>query len=133
MRLLYLTVALTTGCGLTGPDEERVLGIIDIKHVETDLEQPAVEVPDTVAVVTPFTVSAITVVGGCTRGGDTEVVGSRNTATITVYDIRTITDRPCTGEGRLFEHLAQVTFDAKGAATVVIRGSLQYEFEVWVE
>ena len=32
-----------------------------------------------------------------------------------------------------YEHIAQVTFDAGGAATVVVRGTIEYEFAVWVE
>ena len=117
----------------------RVLGVVSIERVgDTDILRPAIEVPDTVSVGTPFTVSVFTEGGGCHRGGETVVDVVGNTATITPYDYSTSdvdggSDDLCTTELRLFEHTAQVPFDARGAGTVVIHSNVDYEFAVWVE
>ena len=135
----WLAVVLITGCGLLFGGEVRVVGVVEFVYDwETDSQQLGIEVPDTVSVGIPFTVSVTTGGNGCRRGGETvvEIVG--NTATITPYDYSTEkvdggSDDICTTEGRLFEHIAQVTFIARGAATVVVHSNVDYEFAVWVE
>ena len=135
----WLAVVLTTGCGLIFGGEVRVLGVVQFLYdFEAGQVQLSIEVPDTVSVEIPFTVSVTTGGDGCHRGGETVVDTVGNTATITPYDYSTSkadggSDNICQTEGKLFEHTAQVTFDARGAATIVIHSNVDYEFAVWVE
>ena len=146
---LWLVVVLTTGCGLFD-GEVRIVGVVYVErvnnHIEPDFERIAIEVPDTVPVATAFTVSVTTEGGGCYRGGDTEVDVNGSTAIITPYDYSFYDGDGGSAEGCpsiliRFEHIAQVTFDARGASTVVVRSRtehfapeiIEYEYAVWVE
>ncbi len=96
---------------------------------------------------TPFTVSIVTLGGGCTRAGDTDVDVTGSTAIITPYDYSTAkvdggSDDICLTYGELYDHIVQVTFDATGARAVVVRSRksrfsqaepIEYEYAVWVE
>ena len=140
MRILIcLGVVVTAACSPSlGPaDEVRVLGtIVSIERIE---------VPDTVSVSTPFTVSVVTVGDSCHRVGDTEVDLSDNTATIFPYDWSSSRGDGGSAEFCLFglwsfEHLATVEFDAVGAGTIIVQGRalgsrspVEFQFSVWVE
>ena len=144
--LFWLVVVLTTGCGLLFGGEGRILGTVHLESLESGLKRPLIEVPETVSVATPFTVSVITKVGGCVRGGETEVEVIGSTATITPYDYSSEktqggSDELCTTDLRLYEHVTEVTFDSPGASTVVVNSRrvlfdpepIQYEYAVWVQ
>ena len=121
----WLVVVLCAGCGiLFNGDERRVVGRV---------QQFGIAVPDTVSVGIPFTVSVTTGGGGCHRIGETLVDIVGNTATIRLYDYDRGSKAICTLILIGFEHIAQVTFDARGAATVVIHGHVVLEYAVWVE
>ena len=142
----WLIVVLTTGCGLLFGSEGRILGTVHLERLESDLQRPLIEVPETVSAATPFTASVITEVGGCVRGGETEVEVIGSTATITPYDYSSEktqggSDDICTLELKLYEHVTEVTFDFPGASTVVVNSRavsfdpepIEYEYAVWVQ
>ena len=131
--LLYLIMILPTGCGIFGPGETRVLGNIQVEFPEDGPGRPLIEVPDTVSVATPFTISITTGVGDCIRGGETDVNVTGNSAIITPYDYARTGGGICLLYLQYYEHIALVTFDARGAATVVIHSNVDYEYAVWVE
>lgn len=128
MRLSRITsgvllVLAAVGCELVTDGEirrERLLAHIRHYH------DPAVlEVPDTVAVATPFEVIVRSYGNGCVDQGDTELTVSGRAAEIVPYD-HFVTHMPsnyaCTDELRTFAHRATVRFDAVGSATVTARG-----------
>ena len=149
--LLCLMVTFTVGCEPLPSNvvEVRVLGTVYIEGIQPDMQRPAIELPDTVSAATPFTVSVITEVGGCLRGGEadeTEVEVNGNSAVITPYDYSTSSldggsSHICTDDLRFAGHMAQVTFGAPGEGTVVVRSRtsdldatpIEYEYAVWVE
>ena len=122
------------------PDMQRPAGI------QPDMQRPAIELPDTVSAATPFPVTVTTQVGGCTRGGETDVEVNGNSAVITPYDYSTSildggSSHICTDDLRFAEHIAQVTFGAAGEGMVVVRSRtsrsdatpIEYEYAVWVQ
>ena len=145
----WLAVVLCAGCEPLPSNvvEVRVLGTVYLKHVHPDMQRPAIELPDTVSVATPFTVFVTTEVGGCTRdGGQTDVEVNGNSAVITPYDYSTSSldggsSHICTDDLRFAGHMAQVTFGAPGEGTVVVRSRtshldatpIEYEYVVWVQ
>ena len=145
----WLVAVLTTGCEPlpSAAVEVRVLGTVYIEGIQPDMQRPLIELPDTVSVATPFTVSVTTEVGGCKRaGGQTDVEVNGNSAVITPYDYsRSSMDggssHICTDDLRFAGHMAQVTFGAPGEGTVVVRSRtshfdatpIEYEYAVWVE
>lgn len=145
--LLCLMVTFTAGCEpLLLGGEVRVLGTVYIEGIQPDMQRPAIELPETVSVATPFPVSVTTQVGGCTRGGETAVEVNGNSAVITPYDYSTSildggSDLICTDNLGFAEHIAQVTFGAAGEGTVVVRSRtshldatpIEYKYAVWVE
>jgi hypothetical protein len=122
------------GCGIVGPDEGRVVGLIETSAIY----RPPFELPDTVDSNEPFSITVWTTGGGCTRGGDTEVEISARTVTITPFDIVTRADA-CTTQQLYFEHRVSVTIAGTGPAQVVVRGRafpgggiLELEGDLWV-
>ena len=123
MRLLIVIVicALLASCDsvtVTGPNERLVVGTVAFFS-----DQVVIEVPDTVSVSVPFSVSVHTFGGGCKRVGPTEVVINGLDAEVTPFDYTMTGDGVvCTDIFRVFEHEASLTFAAVGSATVTIRG-----------
>lgn len=144
----WLVVVLCAGCEPLPSNvvEVRVLGTVYIEGIQPDMQRPAIELPETVSAATPFTVTVVTEVGGCVRGGETDVEVIGGTATITPYDYSTSSadggsDLICTDDLRFYNHIAQVTFGTAGEGTVVVRSRtsrsdatpIEYEYAVWVE
>ena len=143
----WIVVVLATGCGLVFGSEVRILGRVHLETLESGLQRPLIEVPETVSVATPFTVSVVTDTGGCRRGGETGVEVAGNNATITPYDYSSEksqggSDDICTLDLILYEHVTEVTFDSPGASTVVVKSRIEfwdpepiieYEYAVWVQ
>lgn len=121
MRLLIviaISVLLTSCDFLTGPNERLVVGVVAFHS-----EPVVIEVPDTVSVSVPFSVSVRTYGGGCERVGPTEVEMDGLDAEITPFDYTAAADGgACTDILLSFVHEASLTFATVGSATVTIRG-----------
>ena len=128
LPLLLLTLALgsSAGCRLIADNEirrERQLGLIQYYH-----DPLVVQIPETVAVASPFEVTVRTYGGGCIDQGDTEVSVVGQAAAVRPYDVF-VTDLPpnyaCTDELRLYTHRAHVRFEQAGPATVTVHGRVR--------
>ena len=118
------------------PDEVLVIGTLS--------DEPAfglpIEVPDTVAVDTPFVVTVRTMGGGCVRVGPTEASTDGIAASVVPYDYAppagSVVD--CDLILKIFEHHAAIVFETSGSATVTVRardgtGAVQdHVHHVWV-
>ena len=140
MRLLIVIAGsvLLTSCDfdfVTGPSERLVVGTVAFHSEPVDID-----VPDTVTVSVPFSVSVRTFGGGCQRLGSTEVVINGLDAEVTPFDSTAGGDRVvCTDILLAFAHGASLTFATVGSATVTIRGkeepgdlSFERTYPVWV-
>ena len=109
--LITLTL-VAAACGLLGPEENRVLGRVQ-----------DVLLPDSVRQGQSFTVTVITLGGGCSRQGDTEVEVKGNMALITPYDIQIIPrgGTGCTLIEVAYQHVADVEFPTEGDGLVLVR------------
>lgn len=117
LRPLAILALFLAGCGaLTGPDEERRVGVIDF------FDQPTfVVVPDTVRAGEDFEVSVVTYGNGCVTSDTTEVQVSDQFAQVVPYDIHR-GNTTCPDVLRTFDHKARVRFDQAGAAAVRVVG-----------
>jgi hypothetical protein len=129
-----LALAPLQGCGILGPNEDRVVGLIDA----SDIYRPPLEFPDTVDSHGPFSLTVWTTGDGCTRGGDTEMVISARTVSVTPFDIVTRADA-CTTPQLYFEHQVSVTLEGTGPVQILVRArgfpsgsALELEGELWV-
>lgn len=116
LAALLVAAAVAGGCGILGPGEERVLGVI-----ESYGEPLVVEAPDTVVAGAEFVVMVRTYGGGCTSKGPTSVDVSGNTATVVPWD-RESGANVCTLILKYFRHTAAVRFGTPGDAVLIIRG-----------
>jgi hypothetical protein len=121
--LLFAIALGSSACRLATDNEirrERQPALIWFYH-----DPVVVQVPETVAVATPFEVTVRTYGGGCIDEGDTEVSVTGRAAVVRPYDIF-VTHLPpnyaCTSDLRLYTHRASVRFDDAGPATVTIYG-----------
>jgi uncharacterized Zn-binding protein involved in type VI secretion len=119
---IALAVALVVAGACAAPassGEERSIATIEFGAADS----VQIVAPATARAGTPFEVRVTTFGGGCVRQGDTEVQVDGLRATITPYDV-TVTPEggACTMELRLYQHAAQVRFDAAGEARLVVRG-----------
>ena len=121
--LLAVTLASSAGCRQFTDNEirrERQLGLIQFFH-----DPLVVQVPETVAVASPFEVTVRTYGGGCIDQGDTEMSVAGDAATVRPYDIF-VTHLPpnymCTDDLRLYTHRALIRFEHSGSATVTVQG-----------
>ena len=108
-------------CNLpTDPSDERNIGTIQF----TEADPVRIEAPATAPAGTSFEVRVTTYGGGCIRQGDTEVQTDGLRSTITPFDVNVTPPAggACTDDLRLYQHVAQVRFDAAGEARVIIRG-----------
>ena len=116
--VIAASVLLTSCDSVTGPNERLVVGTVAFFS-----DPVVIEVPDTVSVSVPFSVSVHTFGGGCKRIGPTEVVINGLDAEITPFDYTMTGDGVvCTDILRVFDHEASLTFAAAGSATVTFRG-----------
>ena len=121
-----LVLAVSAGCRLLTDNEirrERQLALIEFYG-----DPIVIEIPDTVAVGSPFEVTVRTYGGGCIDPGDTEVSVTGQAATVRPYDVF-VTHLPpnyaCTDDIRLYTHRATVRFDQAGPATVTVHGRVR--------
>ena len=137
MRLpqIIAVSVLLMGCqAVTGPEERLVPGTISL-----GLNSVAIAVPDTVALSVPFLVSVRTYGGGCERIGPTEMTLEARSALVEPFDY-TVSGPgvSCTLLLKHFSHVASLTFDLLGSATVVVQGveyggpPFESIHEVWV-
>lgn len=114
--VLVLAIA-GTACGsmTDSADEVRQVG-----YIGTAADAQAV-IPDTVQAGVEFVVEFSTYGSPCFRKGETEVVYSADTVTITPYDYLD-TRAGCFSIGVSFVHRATVEFSSAGLASVVILG-----------
>lgn len=115
LRDLVVVGMVALGGCITGPDAERVVGTVDPSRPSFFVT------PQTVTAGQAFEVQVTTILGGCDRPGDTEVAVTTATATVTPFDIRNASGPNCASVQAFFDHSAEVTFTAAGAATVVLR------------
>ena len=94
-------------------EEYRVVG-----YLETEPE-----VPDTVTVSVPLTLTFSTNGGGCHRGGDTEVSVEARSALITPFDFVKVGDIGCPRIANSFEHTATIVFTETGTSVIRLRYS----------
>lgn len=76
-------------------------------------------VPDSAEAGRPFTVTVLTLGGGCAQKADTEVRIDGSTAVITPYDH--VSDGDCATYSVYNEHNANVVFGAVGDGRVILR------------
>ena len=121
-----LVLAVSAGCRLLTDNEirrERQLALIEFYG-----DPIVLEIPDTVAVGSPFEVTVRTYGGGCIDPGDTELSVAGQAATVRPYDVF-VTHLPpnyaCTSDLRLYTHRAAVRFDQAGPATVTVHGRVR--------
>lgn len=82
-----------------------------------------IDLPETVAVASAFTVSIQSYGGGCTSQGDTDVQVEGLLATIRPFDLEPSDPEViCPAILRVFEHVATIQFDQPGTATVRVLG-----------
>ena len=132
--VIAASVLLTSCDSVTGPNERLVVGTITLS------DPVVIEVPDTVSVSVPFSVSVRTFGGGCMRVGPTEVVINGLDAQVTPFDYTVVGDGVlCIQIVSSFDHEASLTFATVGSATITIRakqepGDLPFEriHPVWV-
>ncbi len=84
-----------------------------------------IDLPDTVAANSPFTVGVITYGGGCKRKGSTEVMVDGLTAAIEPYDSVHPAPEVCTTELELYLHKATLHFAERGTAIVRVTGMVE--------
>lgn len=124
--VLILALGSAAGCRLTTDNEirrERQLGLIQFYH-----DPLVIQIPETVAVASPFEVTVRTYGGGCIDQGDTEVSLAGAVATVRPYDVFVTYLPPnyaCTDDLRLYTHRAQLHFDQPGPATITIQGRVR--------
>lgn len=124
--LCSVTLAIS-GCGLLGPNEERVVGRIE----SGPPHPPPVVIPDVVTAGTRFSVSVLTFGSPCVRAGETEVEVVGRTARVTPFDYRQ--DGVCPDKPNYLEHEATLVFDTPGPGVVIFVGSnvqLEYTIDV---
>jgi hypothetical protein len=114
------TLATQACLAITGPDEERVLGIIDFY---ADGTGGVLAAPDTVDAGVDVPVTVTTYGGGCESVGGAEVALSGATATVTVYDY-TVSgeDVACPDVLRRFPRTTTVRFANAGTGVLRIVG-----------
>jgi len=115
-----LVLLALAGCeGLTGPDHERRLAVIEF----TESDPVEVEAPATATRGVAFEVAITTYGGGCVGQGDTDVEVSGLTATVEPYQLVVADeDVVCTQELRTYRNAAQVRFDQAGTGRIRFRG-----------
>jgi hypothetical protein len=112
-------VALVFGCDSpTGPEEERVAGII----AGVNPDGPHIVVPDTVQAGEAFTVVVRTYgADGCVRKGETKVEMEGRTAVVAPYNLRHVGEEVvCLDVLQTIEHTATLQFDEVGPALVLL-------------
>lgn len=122
---LSVTLASSASCRLITDEirRERQLGLIQFYH-----DPLLVQIPETVAVASPFEVTVRTYGGGCIDQGDTEVSVAGDAATIRAYDIFVTYLPPnhaCTDDLRFYTHRALIRFEQSGSATVTVQGRIR--------
>jgi len=126
-RLLgTLVLAASAGCRLFTDNDirrERQLALIEFYG-----DPLVLQVPDTVAVGSPFEVTVRTYGGGCIDEGDTEVSVAGQAATVRPYDVFVTYLPPnyaCTSDLKLYTHRALLRFEQVGPATVTVHGRVR--------
>jgi hypothetical protein len=122
-RWLWLAAwtAVILGCDPGAPTIERLPGILQVMPSDT----VRVEVPDTLNVGVDEVVAVMTLGGGCSQLGDTEVESMSQRAVIRPYDYRYYELPPgiaCTQEVTWYRHEAILTFTVPGSVTIEILG-----------
>ena len=113
-----ILLVLLTSCSLFGR-RVRVVG-----EISTFSEQDAIVVPVSVQSGASFEVTVITLGGGCTEQGETEVEVQGLSADITPYDYQLIPPpgTACPLYGKEYRHTATLSFAEKGTAMLLFHG-----------
>lgn len=115
-------VAALTACSLVDPDprarEETRIGAI----AGFTAGDPRVEVPDTAAAATNFTVRVRTYGNGCVRKGGVQAETGDTGITLTPWDYVRVGET-CTDELRSFDHEVFVRVEEPRELRVVVRGT----------
>ena len=116
---LCLLGIVVASCGLVGPDETLMPGVIQ------SYGMPLVfEVPDTVTAGVSFKAAVRTYGGGCISMGSTTLSIEGRSATLAPWDRHSNADL-CTLELRYFNHEVDVLFEGRGPAEVRVVGRVQ--------
>lgn len=127
MRTLKISPALAAlahaGCGdSTGPVGERVPGLIVVYEVD----EPWIEVPDTVQAGVSFTVTPTRPRAPPGEEDDTEVVVQGKLTSVSPYDFIFLTE--CAADGASpFTHSATISFDTPGVGSVRFFGRASFD------
>lgn len=123
---------ITAACGILGLDEQRVVGMIDREYLSE-----YVVVPDTVQQNVPFSVTVITMGGGCDRRTETALFLEGRVATMVLFEVHKL-GRNCADALGFFEHTADIVFEQVGRGEVVILArdlsgeALEIGRDIWV-
>jgi hypothetical protein len=127
---LLALAGVASACGLLTEPTEVVPGLIVYQE-----DTARIDLPDTVARGSLFSVTVTTLEGGCIRrAARTDVVVTDLLAEITPYNVRERWDF-CTSDPVAIPHTARIRFTGTGLATVRIRGASnpwQRERPEWV-
>jgi hypothetical protein len=117
--LALLTGLLAAACSSTGPGGGRIVrgpALLAFYGAATE-----VQVPTTVRVGVPFTVTATSFGGGCIARGETAVTVVGLTAEVRPYRDETV-EVACSSELRLDQNAVVIQFDSPGEARIRIIG-----------
>ncbi len=119
--LIACLTLVAAGCSpLTGPDEDRHVGIV--AGIRSD--DPHITVPDTVQAGQSFAVTVRTYgLSSCWRRDGTRARVDDLEASVTPFDVeRTEAVLACLGVIQDFSHTAMVSFERPGSALVIVSG-----------
>jgi hypothetical protein len=126
MRRLLIVIGVLVGLAgcsiLTGPDTQRVIGLIDVGGHPV----PTIVAPDTVQVDSSFTATVHTYgSSNCTTPAGVELTLTPSEARVTPYDLKTTGSQAmCYLDLRAHPHPVELRFTRAGPATIVAQGDV---------
>ena len=121
MRRVIVAVAIVISACSTGPDTERIVGVID-----ADLGIPTILAPDTVQAGVSFTATVNTFgSSSCTTPDGVALTLESAAARVIPYDLVPVgNDVVCTADMAPHPHPVELVFTAAGHASIVAEGDV---------